>query len=242
MYVLVTGCLSGIGYAICEKFKHEKWIVIGTDIIEKVNHNNIIDIFYKIDLSDEKQIDLITNEIKQLDCLVNVAAYQIEKPFNEITKDEFNKVLDMNVLVPFILIQKFHSLLKMSHGNIINIGSVHAISSRMYLSSYACSKSALVTLTKSLALELASDGIRINCVSPGCTDTPRIRKNIIQSDLTNNEDEIMLEFEKKYPLGKIARSYEIAEAVYFLADNTKSGNTTGSNFVIDGGTSFILSY
>lgn len=248
MYVLVTGCCSGIGRAICKKFKKEGWYVIGSDLASAKSEDlsedydkKVIDCFYNVDLQDDEQIQSMVNQIDQLDCLVNVAAHQTWKPFVELSRNDFNKILDVNVTAPFVLIKSFYLLLKKSNGNIINISSVHSVCTSVGSSIYCSSKHALVGLTKSLALELAKDGIRINCVSPGCTDTPQVRNSFCSHFPKDSDpDKIMENIGKKYPLGRIGKSSEVAEAVYFLADNNKSGNTTGINFLVDGGTSIIL--
>lgn len=184
--VLITGCAKGIGKEIALEFARDGYNVIGTyntsaneiELLKKrIEAIGVSFDCYQLDLTDEVELNKFCNTIKtkyaRLDVLINNAAIDLANDFISKTKEEFIKVLDVNLVSPFLLIQKLYSI--MSDGVIINISSTDGINTYSTLNmDYSASKAGLINLTKSLALELKD--IRIYSVCPNWVDTESIRE------------------------------------------------------------------
>lgn len=182
----ITGCARGIGRKIAIDLARLGYNIIGTyntsleEIIDLQKNIESIGVkfdYYKLDLSNEESINNVCYEIKNkyenIDILVNNAALSLDCGFLDKTKEEFMKVLEVNLVGPFLLIQKLNSLLNGS--KIINISSTDGISTYSKLNmDYSASKAGLINLTKSLALELANAKIYALC--PNWVNTESIRE------------------------------------------------------------------
>ena len=229
---LVTGAASGIGKTICEKFLDAGYKVVGVDNLER---SNLRFNFVNFDLRQLHQNDdrckafyrCIEGLIEgRLDVLVNNAATQIIKPLEKIVISDWDATLQTNLLAPFWLIQNFISDIRNNKGSIVNIASIHASLTKSMFSLYATSKSALVSLTRSLAIEIGPE-VRVNAVVPAATDTPMLREGF-----GNNED--FRELSSYHPLRRIASPEEIANVVLFLA-SPEASFITGAAINVDGG-------
>ena len=166
--VLITGVNGDIGQAIAKEFKKYNWFVIGIDIVENTN-TQYINNFIQCDISNPEKVEKLINDLQvnKLDCIVNNAAVQICKPLWELDVNDWDMTMNCNLRPTFLFAKYGLNLLKKSKNpNIINIGSVHSQVTSNNISAYACSKSALVGLTKNMALELAEFNIRVNSISP----------------------------------------------------------------------------
>lgn len=234
--VLVTGANGGIGQAICKHFKQEGWFVIGIDITISDECSLLMDKYYIVDLTNTFEIQNLMKRVElengRLDCIVNNAALQVCKPIWEMGEYEWDSVMNCNVKAVFLLVKYGIEMLKSVKGNIINIGSVHSMASSDKIAAYACSKSAIVGLTRNLAIELGQFGIRVNCVSPGAINT-----SMLMAGLKRNTDipfeEVLERFKGKHILGEIGEPEEIASMVYYICNFSKF--MTGSNVFVDGG-------
>lgn len=237
---LVTGCKGGIGTAICRRFLNAGWEVVGTDIRGDLPAD--FD-FYQLDLKDSRQLISLTHYIeekyKRLDCLINNAASQICKPISETTFEDWDLVIDTNLKAPYFLIKNFLPLLTNAKGNIVNVSSIHAIATSKYMSAYAISKGGLSQLTRSLAIDLADDGIRVNAVLPGAILTGMLLDGIKRGG--DHAEKQLQELSEKTVLKRIGQPEEIAGAVYYLADNDSASFITGLSLVVDGGATIKLS-
>jgi NAD(P)-dependent dehydrogenase (short-subunit alcohol dehydrogenase family) len=235
---LITGCNGGIGKSICKIFKLNDYEIIGLDINDITNE--YVDIFLKTDLSsDNFDVELYNNIIKKydhIDTIINVSAIQICKPMWEMEVSEWDKIYNCNVRSVFIITKCLLELLKKCQGNIINIGSVHSVATSDQILAYGSSKSAIVGLTRNLAIELAKFNIRVNCISPGAIDTPMLR-----SGLSRGHTDGFDSFCQKQLLKKVGMPEDIANFCLYLADNNKSSFITGSNLILDGGATIRLS-
>lgn len=233
--ILVTGSSGGIGREICSKFLSKGWTVIGLDMIED-NDNNDVEKFYKMDLNDLDDIVNVCNEIQKdygkLDLLVNNAALQICKKWNEYNVNDWNDIMNINVRSAFLLSKLLKTCLKNAKGSIVNISSVHSISTSRNIGLYAVSKGSLLTLTRSMSLEYIEDGINVNCISPGA-----VRTEMLLNGLKRNNVDLQ-NLEKKCPAGRIGHPKEIADTVMFLYKNKY---IVGENIIVDGGASIKLS-
>ena len=185
------------------------------------------------DVSDEAQVDrvkeLFTSKFgHRLDILINNAGINIRKPITDFTLAEWNQVMTTNVTSVFLLCRAFVPQMKgQGYGRIINMTSMMAHISLPGRTAYSSSKTALLGLTRALALELASEQITVNGISPGVCDTE------INASLMQNA-ELRAEFLAKTPVGRWGLPSEIAAAALYLCSDA-AGFVTGTDLVIDGG-------
>jgi NAD(P)-dependent dehydrogenase (short-subunit alcohol dehydrogenase family) len=231
--VLVTGAANGIGKACCDIFYQNGYQVLG---IDKESARNSEYEIIEFDLSrlghDEKTDDSFFGSVEnrlqgRLDALINNAAIQIVKSVEAITMTDWSLTLNTNLLAPFFLIQHLLPQLKAVRGSVVNIASIHAHLTKSNFSMYATSKGALLTLTRSLALELAPE-VRVNAVLPAATNTKMLREGF--EDHPNS----LKKLGTLHPLQRIAYPNEISCAAYFLA-GTQARFITGAALNVDGG-------
>ena len=212
---LVTGASRGIGKSIKESLLNEQIEVFSPSRNE-------------LDLSSSESIDnFLANLSTPIDILVNNAGILKVGQYNELSSDDFQEILQINVVAPFKLISGIvESMKRKKFGRIINISSIWGQKSREGRSIYSSSKAALDALTKSLALEFASYNVLINSVAPGYVDTELITKY--------NTDLELEKIKKTIPIQRFAKKIEISELVKFLCSEENS-YITGQIITIDGG-------
>lgn len=236
--VLITGAAGGIGRATVKLFHEKKWLVIGVDRANFEGEFPVEGLFIQADISDPNQLTEIYQKVKQftnsLDAVVNNAALQVVKPLLETSVEEWDAVMASNLRSVFLGAKLSHPLLK-NHGGgaIVNVSSVHAIATSPNVSSYAASKGGLLALTRSMAIEFAKDNIRVNAILPGAVDTPMLSAHLDQARLEN--------LARKTVNGRIGKPIELAQTIYFLADQEQSSFMTGQSIVVDGGATAKLS-
>jgi 3-oxoacyl-[acyl-carrier protein] reductase len=237
---IVTGAKQGMGkaHALTLANAGAKVVVADLDlagcqlVVDEIKKQRGEAIAIKCDMSKKAEIDaLIAETLKKfnkIDILVNNAGIFPFKPFLQMTEQEFEKVIDINLKGYFLAAQAAaKEMAKQKSGSIINIASVAAIIGFAGLSHYCASKGGVVAMSKALALELAPLGIRINTIDPGSIDTPGTHTTTIDPKLR----EAMM---AKIPLKRNGSAQEIANAVLFLASD-ESSYMTGSVMVVDGG-------
>ncbi len=242
---LVTGAAGGIGSACLELFCRRGWRVLGVDL-HRPDSLPPGACYLEQDLArDEAPRDLVRlvkEREGRLDALVAAAALQVVAPLEELTPRDLRRTMDLNLGFILFAAQAAAPLLAQSRGALVNIASVHALATSPGLAAYAASKGALATLTRSLALELAPRGIRVNAVLPGAVDTPMLRRGLSrQARHPDQIEQALARLARRHPLGRVGRPQEIAQAVYFLADHRQSSFITGHCLVVDGGASARLS-
>lgn len=243
--VLITGVAGGIGSATAKAFADAGWQVIGV-ARRKVNKLASVHHFILGDVSDDKAWPRIFKEVLEneghLDALVNNAAIQICKPLVETEPAEWDAVMASNVRSVYLAIKHLYSLMKGRDTVIVNVGSVHAIATSANIAAYAASKGALLALTRALAIELAPDRIRVNCILPGAVDTPMLHAGLTRGHLHGaNLEESMKNLGRRTVMGRVGRPEEIAQSILFLADNNRSSFMTGQALIVDGGATARLS-
>ncbi len=236
---LITGASRGIGSAIAEKFA-EKGAEIGInyhssdegakDILESVNSHSE-GILLKGDVSDEKDCKRIVSdfvdEFDGLDILVNNAGILKKKNLEESTVDIFDKTMGVNVRGPFMLSKYSLENLKDSDtGRIINMSSHWAFRASDQATSYVVSKTALIGLTRALALELGPKGITVNGIAPGTIETDMIADRYSEEEKRERVQEI--------PLKRLGKPEDIANTALFLASE-KSSYVNGEIIGVNGG-------
>uniref|UniRef100_A0A914X8J9 SDR family oxidoreductase n=1 Tax=Plectus sambesii TaxID=2011161 RepID=A0A914X8J9_9BILA len=244
-FAVITGAASGIGAACVEEFHSHSYKIIGVDVQQPLEIS-AADLFHQFHIVDIAHVANITDFIAKLsdavdhvDVLVNAAGIHSGKPIELVSEDDFDRIISINAKAPFFLTQKLLPLMTQgdySDRSIVNISSVHATATTPLLSSYAASKGALTAMTRTMALELASKKIRVNAVQPGAINTPMLQNGFqkLYGKPGVNVDEMVNNFGKKLPVGRIGRAADIATAVYFLA-NENNSFITGTSLVVDGG-------
>lgn len=242
---LITGVSSGIGGATAELFAQEGWQVIGV-ARRKMNEPEGINHYISGDVSKVSDVqrifDEITNEEGRIDALVNNAGTQVCKPLVETTVDEWDAVMDTNVRSMFLCVKNAYPLMHEHGGSIVNVSSVHAIATSANIAAYAASKGAILALTRAMAIELAHNNIRVNAVLPGAVDTPMLHEGLTRGHLGISDPQQQIEeLSRRTVMGRVGGPEEIAQAILFLADESRSSFITGQMLVVDGGATAKLS-
>jgi NAD(P)-dependent dehydrogenase (short-subunit alcohol dehydrogenase family) len=244
--VLITGAAGGIGRATVSLFAQKDWLVIGVDRSEFGTGFPESGLFIQSDISRPEDIETIFDKAHQftnsLDALVNNAAVQVAKPITETTVEEWDAVMASNLRSVFLGVKLAYPLLKSKGGAVVNISSVHAIQTSANIAAYAASKGGLLALTRAMAIEFAPDNIRVNAILPGAVDTPMLRAGLGRGHAGHGDVQERLDnLARKTVSGKVGKPEEIANAIYFLADNEQSSFMTGQALVVDGGATARLS-
>lgn len=245
--VLITGVGGGIGRACVHHFSSKDWCVIGVDRADFGEGFPANGRFIKADISKPDAAEVIFEQAKSfnptLDVLINNAAVQVAKPLVETTVEEWDAVMASNLRSVFLFVKLAHPLLKAAGGGaIVNVSSVHAIQTSANIAAYAASKGGLLALTRAMAIEFAPDNIRVNAILPGAVDTPMLRAGLGRGHVGHGDIQERLDnLARKTVNGKVGKPEEIAQAIYFLADNEQSSFMTGQALVVDGGATARLS-
>lgn len=245
--MLITGASGGIGSATVSLFSEYGWQVIGVDRADYRYDFPKNGLFIKSDLSEPSNFKLIFNKVKEftthLNTLVNNAAYQITKPILETTVEEWDAVISSNLRSVFLGAKLAHPLLKITgDASIVNVSSVHAIATSSNIAAYAASKGGILALTRAMAIEFASDEIRVNAILPGAVDTPMLRAGFNRDHVSGGSDLERLEnLARNTVNGRVGTPEEIAKSIYFLSDSSQSSFMTGQALVVDGGATARIS-
>lgn len=239
---LITGGTKGIGLAVVEEF-----LALGAEVVFTARNEEEVealerslrqqghkawglagDVSYAGDR--EQIIDFINNQWGSLDVLVNNAGMNIRKASVDYSPEEYRKVLEVNMIAPFEFARLLFPYLKKGEGaSIINVASIAGTFDVRTGSPYGMSKAGLIQQSRSLAVEWAPAGIRVNVVSPWFTETPLTEGYL--SDAGRKEV-----ITSRTPMNRIAKAAEIATACAFLAMD-KASYITGQNLMVDGGLS-----
>lgn len=232
--MLITGANGGIGKALCKTFIEAGYFVIASD---KVAGDCLCDAFIQAD------IEVLSNNVEYrnnifakvhdylndqgLFGLINNAAIQILGKTEDVQVEHWQQTLDINLIAPFLLIQGLLPELRKAKGSVVNIASVHSVSTKPGFVCYATSKTALVGLTKVMAVDLGPD-VRINAICPGATATPMLLSGF------EGKQEDFNQLSKMHPLNRIAKPEEISNVALFLLSQQASF-MTGASLSVDGG-------
>ncbi len=222
---LVSGAASGIGRAVSERLSLEGAVVVGCDRDESVDG-------LVCDVRDPEAcattVATVVERHGRLDILANVAGIGISRLIGQLSPDEWRDVIDVNLTGTFLLSQAALPALLEARGTIVNMGSVAGMRATPYNAAYCASKGGVIMLTKSMALELAADGVRVNAVCPASVDTPFLRN----FQLPDGADLALLT-RASSPMGRLIDPGEVAGAVAYLASDD-AATISGTTLVIDG--------
>lgn len=247
--VLVSGSGTGLGYEIALEFARQ-----GADVVLHYSHNaagaeeGVRQILamgrkaaaFKADFSDIDQAQALGRQaidfLGGIDCLVNNAGISFNKRFLKVTREQYDISYNVNIRAMFFLSQVIvEDMLKHGGGSMVNLTSVHGVAGAPEHSVYAGTKGAIIAFTRSLSVELAHQGIRVNAIAPGQVIVPNYFKQV-GFDI----DETKQYAHDKIPLGRYGEPVEIAKLAAFLCSDEASF-IVGQTIVADGGTTSLMS-
>jgi 2-keto-3-deoxy-L-fuconate dehydrogenase len=234
---LITAAGAGIGRAAAEAFATEGAFVVATDI----NFNILAGLDakrVKLDVRSTDAVYSLARELGPVDVLLNAAGFVHHGSILECTDEDWDQTFDVNVKSMHRTIGAFlPGMLQRGSGSIINISSgassVRGIPNRY---AYGASKAAVIGLTKAIAADFITKGIRCNAICPGTVASPSLESRIsMQAELEGKSvDEVREAFIRRQPMGRLGRPEEIAALAVYLASD-ESSYTTGTVHLIDGG-------
>jgi len=246
---LVTGASSGIGRATALRLAGEGASIVvnyygsgeeAEEVVREISNVGTKAVAVQADVSSEKEVDAMfkqaVSEFGGLDILVNNAGIEHEYKFVDLPLNKWQRVIDVNLTGAFLCAQRAARLMLKSQkgGSIINITSVHQIIPWVGYADYCATKAGLDMLTKTVALELADQKIRMNSIAPGAIKTP------INEEVWNNPEGLK-DLLKKIPVRRVGEPEEIASLVAFLCSDDAS-YITGATIYIDGGMTLYPSF
>lgn len=235
---IVTGAGNGLGLGIARRFVAGGARVLFVDqdpvVLTRVDEGKRETVSAMVmDLAEPNAAASVFQYAKDtlgaVDTLINNAAWSFHKPMSEVAVSEFDRLIAINQRAPFFLAQEF--LKQLPHAEdpaIVNIGSVNALLGNPNLVPYAGTKGAIVAMTRAMAVEMASSGVRVNSICPAAVHT-HVTQGLIASGVIELEN-----FFQKYLIKRFASVEEIAELVAYLCSDA-ARFVTGANWEIDGG-------
>ena len=235
--VLITGASRGIGKAILESFNKEYFLVgTGTSdssvesILENIKSQGLEGAAFKLDLGDRDSIKELTSSLEEKkiypDILINNAGITRDNIMLRMQEDEWDNVIDVHLNGQYLLIKSFlKKMVKNKWGRIINISSTSAVLGNKGQANYAAAKAGIEAMSRSLARELGSRNINVNCVAPGFIETDMTK------EISEGNEELLA---SQIPLGRLGKPNEIAEVVNFLASE-QANYITGQTLHVNGG-------
>ncbi|MCE9555129.1 MAG: SDR family oxidoreductase [Planctomycetes bacterium] len=249
---LITGAAGGIGRAIAEVFAIEEGAHVyladrdeqsGLKAEAELTAAGAAAKFVRCDVSSAVEVNAAVQQMigakGRVDILVNNAGVNFSKPFDELTTEDWDRVLGVDLRGVFLCTRAcIGHFLRQQAGSVINIASVHTLAAMPGAAPYDAAKCGVVGMTKSLAVEYAARKVRFNCISPGLIDT-QIWRDIVTASEDSSECEA--HWWANIPMGRVGLAREIGLLAAFLASDD-AAYLTGANIPIDGGmTSQLIS-
>lgn len=222
---LVSGAASGIGLAVADRLEGEGAVVVRSDLRPATDG-------ITCDVTDPSSctaaVALVLEHHGRLDVLANVAGIGMSRTIEAMDPDEWRAIIDVNLTGTFLLSQSALPAIRRTKGAIVNMASVAGLRATPYNAAYCASKGGVIMLTKSMALEVAKAGVRVNAVCPAAVDTPFLRG----FELPEGADMALLT-RASSPMGRVIEPAEVAAAVAYLASE-EAATVSGTTLVIDG--------
>lgn len=239
--VVVTGSGAGIGRASALAFAENGAAVVvnsvsesAAKVCEEIRASGGDALFVQADVAAaegaEKLIREAVAKYGKIDVLANIAGIVPEGSIEQCSEEDWDKAMTVNVKSVFLTCRAALPALRASRGVVVNITSTVAIKGVTNRAVYSASKGAVLSLSKSMAAEYVSEGVRVNCVCPGTVLTPSLRGRI---NRTGDPETTMKNYVSRQPMGRLGTPEEIAQAVLFAADPAVTF-MTGANVVVDG--------
>jgi NAD(P)-dependent dehydrogenase (short-subunit alcohol dehydrogenase family) len=236
---LITGAAQGIGRCLTESFLAAGYAVAAIDNDAEAGEELFHDLsaedrlrFINCDVSNEESVRdmvrLAVDSFASIDILINNAATSSGSPVTELSIEEWDRVLGVNLTGPFLCAKHAAPHLKKSCGSIINIASTRALMSEQNTEAYSATKGGVLALTHALAISLGPD-IRVNSISPGWIEVSDFKKKRMRSEPVHSEADL-----SQHPVGRVGKPSDIAQCALYLSSDA-AGFITGQNIVIDGG-------
>lgn len=242
-WVLITGSAGAIGVALRSSFIDAGYNIIAADIKQGQEglcaHTVAITIDLEVIIESEQQQKEFYSKVNKITdgrgvtALINNAAVQHLGTLKQLTKPQWGQSLNVNLSVPFFLIQAFMEDLENNSGAIVNISSIHARLSKSGFVAYATSKAALSALTKNVALE-AGNKFRVNAIEPAAVNTEMLKAGFVDDEAGYKK------LESFHPIGRVAEPKEISDLAVFLCSD-KSQFIQGACIAATGGIDSCLS-
>ena len=229
--VLVTGGVRGIGESISLAFLEKGYRVCAAYSRDEGSAKKIAALgveTYRADVANEEDVKALFAAVGKVDVLVNNAGVSLIKQLQDVTYEEFLRVMSVNVGGAFLCAREAaKGMISRQSGLIVNVSSVWGEVGGSCESVYSASKAALLGFTKALAKELGWSGVRVNSVSPGIIDTP-MNARFSKEEMSALEEEI--------PMGRIGAGEDVARAIVYLEENEY---VTGIDLPVNGGFSIV---
>lgn len=238
--VLVTGAGTGIGRAVAEEFLRQGAVVAlhyarssegAVEVVENARAAGARAETFQADFNDVEGVRQLAGRATEwlggLDVLINNAGITMNKPFEQVTPEQFDTLYHVNIRAQFFLTQACLPHLQQSGGSVINMTSIHAFEGMQEHSVYAGTKGAIVSYTRQLAIELAPRGVRVNGIAPGSIQVENYQQAIPDFDPDAAGQSI--------PAGFLGQGCDIAGVAVFLA-SPQARYIIGQTLIVDGGT------
>jgi meso-butanediol dehydrogenase / (S,S)-butanediol dehydrogenase / diacetyl reductase len=231
---LVTGVASGIGRAVAERLVADGATVVGLDL--RAEGPDGVEVV-AADVTDRAAVDAVVAHAVaahgRLDVVANVAGIPQFGRVDDLSDAEWQRQLDVNLTGPFTVCRAALPYLRATRGCIVNVASIAGLQGQAYTAAYCASKGGLVALTRALAVELALDGVRVNCVCPAAVDTPLLAE--VAHRIPPDADPRLLDRLQMLMPGLVTPG-QVADAVAWLASDA-AALVTGQALALDGGRS-----
>lgn len=239
---IITGAASGIGRAAAELFASEGASVIAADVIDEagqqladeLSRTQRICSYVHADVSKESDVEAMVHlalaQYGRLDVLFNNAGVEGDQaPTADATFENWERVIGINLRGVFLGCKYgIQAMLRTGGGAIVNTASVAGLVGFAGIPAYAASKGGVVQLTRTAALEYATQGVRVNCVCPGVIDTPMVQR------FTRGDPTAAAQMAAMQPVGRMGQAREVAQLALFLASD-RASFITGAAIPVDGG-------
>jgi NAD(P)-dependent dehydrogenase (short-subunit alcohol dehydrogenase family) len=237
---VVTGAAQGLGFETARLLARQGFEVILTDIqpldgpLAQLEAEGLKADGVAGDIASEAFVEALAARIARdygaVDVLVNNAGVSLIQPAESTTTAQWQRVIDINLLAPFLLCRALGTqMLERRRGSIVNVASIAGIAGVIHRSAYNASKHGLIGLTRTLAAEWGGRGVRVNAVCPGWIKTEMDVRDMGSGAYTDAD------IENRVPMGRFARPLDVASAIAYLADPERSGFINGVSLPVDGG-------